>query len=104
MEILNLFVVPVISLSIYSRRMGRPVKGNGDTLTAYAWFSVVIAIISFIGLKIAGRIVDIDTQPSSQYYTVIAFITAFIIPYIFEVYKKYADIKCDIEKKNYEND
>lgn len=104
LEILNIFVIPLISLSIYSRRMGRPIKGNGDTLTAYAWFAVVIAIISFVGLKITERLINIDAQPSSQFYTVISCVVAFLIPYVYEVYKKYIDIKCDIEKKNGEND
>lgn len=104
LEILNIFLVPVVSLSIYSRRMGRPIRGNGDTLAAYAWFAVAIAIISFIGMKIMGRVIDIDAQPSSQFYTVISCIVAFFIPYIYEIYKKYVDIKCDIEKKNDDND
>ncbi len=97
---INLFIIPIISVSIYSRRSDKPVKLDFESLFLYVYFLVGILIICYVITKIPEVVYGIDIGPNSRVYSVVDACVAFILPYICEIYRKYVNIRCEIKGKN----
>ena len=98
-EFLNVFLVPIISLVIYTRRFNKSMGWDVITFARWAIFSVVDTIVTYIMMKVLEFSVGIGAEISSQLYTIIACAVAFLLPYIVEFYKKYIDIRLEIKDK-----
>ncbi len=99
-EFLNVFIVPVVSFHVYARRFNAPLELNLRNFVRYCCLTVVDFLGAFFILKILEIITGIGAMPSSQFYTVINVIVAYIVPYIYEIYKKYLNIRCEIKEKH----
>ncbi len=98
-EFVNILFVPVISLSIYFRRRNEELILNMNTVAKYVQFTVLVLIGTYIIMKILEVTIGIGALPSSQLYTIVTSIVAFILPYFCEICEKYIDIECEIKKK-----
>ncbi len=101
-EFLNVFVVPLISLSVYARRFNKPLAFDCTNLVRYGCLTVADFIVVFFVMKAFEILFGIGGLPSSQFYTIIAVAVAFLLPYIYEIYKKYVNISCEIKEKRKE--
>ena len=99
LSFLNIFMIPVISLSIFSRRSYEPLTADIGTLVRYCLFAIGVSIGTYFVLQILKSAVGIEPLVESQLYTIIAAIVAFLLPYIVEICMKYIDIRCEIKKK-----
>lgn len=98
-EFLNIFFVPVISLAVYFRRQNKELTFNMNFVVKYVIFSVVVLIVTYMIMKALEVTIGVGALPSSPLYTIVATFVAFVLPYIYEIYKKYLDIKCEIKSK-----
>lgn len=98
-EFLNIFVVPLISVEVYARRFNKPLVFDYVNLVIYGCFTVMDFIAEFFVMKALEGLWGIGGLPSSQFYTIIAVATAFLLPYIYEIYRKYVSIRCEIKGK-----
>lgn len=103
MEFLNVFCVPAICFHIYCRRLNKEMVFDCRNLVRYFIMSVAIFVITFIGMKVLGAVVGLSAGPDSQFYTLVAVVVSFILPYVYEVYKKYVNVSCEIKEKKKEH-
>ncbi len=101
-EFLNVFVVPLISMSVYARRFKEPLAFDCVNFVRYGCLAVADFIAVFFAMKIFEFLIGIGGDPSSQFYTIIAVTVAFLVPYIYEVYKKYVNFSCEIKERRKE--
>ncbi len=99
LSFLNVFVVPVITLSIYSRRFGVSIEKNAKTLVHYCISVIWVTIMTYVAIELMKTLVGIAPILESHLYTIIASVVAFVLPYCYEIYKKYVDIRCEIKKR-----
>ena len=99
LSFLNIFMIPVISLSIFSRRSHEPLTADMWTLVRYCLFAIGVSIGTYFVLQVIKIAVGIEPLVESHLYTIIAAAVAFILPYIVEICKKYIEIRCEIKKK-----
>ena len=97
---INLFFIPVISVSIHYRRSNRKIMADFDALTVYVAYLFVIVSVCYVITKIPEVMMGFEISIYSRIYTILAGIIAFILPYAYEIYKKYIDIRCEIKGKN----
>lgn len=100
LDFLNLFLVPIISLSIYLRRADKKVAADFELLRLYSYFTIALCIGCFIVMELLEFLVGLGAKPSSQFYTIVATVLAFFMPYLFEIYQKYFDVRCEIDGKD----
>lgn len=104
---INLLAIPVISLKIYGVRHKIQWGFNFDTIYWYCLLCVLNLPITR-GLSVGvEKIALIKVHAESTKYTVLAIISAILIPYIIEVFQTYLHINVQIEdgrvnKKNNE--
>lgn len=79
---LNLFLVPLLSISIWSRRRGETVTLSGQWVVRYAVFTVCNLPLSHLIIKLVKRFLHRDIMGNSVRYTVIAMCVAFFLPYL----------------------
>ena len=96
---INLFFVPVIALSVYYRRFDKTISNNARLIVDYCIFAVAVNIGSYVIAEVLTRTIGIGPSTDSILYMIISVPVAYIIPYLYEIYKKYVDIKCEIKKK-----
>ncbi len=98
-EFLNIFVIPLISISVLEKR-GR-VKASFDFrfVMQYALTTVLVFLATFFVFKITEVLAGISAEPSSQFYTVVAVILAWLMPYLYEIIRKYIEVRVEIRKK-----
>lgn len=94
--ILNLFFVPFISMLIYYRRKKKEYKFSELFFMQYAIFCVVISTITKIFTVVFRKWLLIEIGVDSSYYTAIAIVVAYVLPYIIEVWQKNVNIICNI--------
>ncbi len=82
LSFLNLFLVPFISVSIYSRRHHETVTLSGTWLVRYAVFAVCNVPVSFAGIYAVRFFLHREVFKESARYTVVAMCVAFVLPYV----------------------
>ena len=96
LELFNLFVVPTICVAVFYRRSEKSVI-RFLLIKDYCVSMVAVANISFVVLKMSELSIGIGAEIDSQVYTLVATFVAFVLPYIYEVLKKYISIRCEIK-------
>ena len=81
----NLFLVPFLSLSIWSRRRGETVTLSGQWIVRYAVFTVCNLPVSHLTIRLVRRFLHRDIAGTSVRYTVIAMCVAFLLPYLCDI-------------------
>ena len=99
-EILNIFVVPVIALGIYMKRNKLTFEDKREVFSEQALYTVLVFILSFLLIRVMNRLFGFDAAPDSQKYTMVATPIALILPYVFEIARKFVGISCDISRKD----
>ncbi|HCI74515.1 MAG TPA: hypothetical protein DHV42_08285 [Lachnospiraceae bacterium] len=80
--ILNLFLVPFLSLSIWSRRRKEEVTMSGTWLVRYAVFAVFNILLSHVFTYAVRALLHRTITEGTVKYTVIAAFSAFVLPYL----------------------
>lgn len=98
MALINLFLLPLISLYVFSKIKKQKLVFSFEILCLYAVFSAsgivfVKAVTLFIKLLFAT-----ETDMNSGYYTLIGIIAFTLIPVVFEIAKQ--KVRVCIEDKN----
>ena len=96
------FIVPLISMSVYARRFKEPLVFDCVNIVRYGCFTVADFLVVFFAMKAFDILFGIEGLTSSQFYTIIASVVAFLLPYVYEIYKKYVNISCEINEKRKE--
>lgn len=99
-EIINLFFVPFITLYIVKKRKSEEMAFELKIISEYAIYAIEIAIISFLCMKITGVLFGIDASTTSQVYTVVSSVIAFVMPYIHEIIQKYIKIRLEVNERS----
>lgn len=94
LEIVNIFVIPLLSVYIYTVRMNKPRKFNFDTVMIYAFFVPVLMVCT----KAVAWIFDKDASLDGWKYAVIAIFAACLLPFACEMIKKAIHVRLTIEK------
>ena len=101
LSIINLFLIPVISLYIYIKRSRKEIHFSFENLCKYcvlvAVNSVLNKAVTVIITMLSGKTVLV----TSSYYTLIGIVTAVCIPFVIEIAIKYFSIRIE-EKDNEE--
>ena len=97
---LNVFIVPVISVSVLWRRFGINENNIKNHIIQYCNWAVIDNIAPYIAFKILQFYIGICATTESQLYTIVSACLAFILPYFYEVCMKYTSIKCEIKEKD----
>jgi hypothetical protein len=97
---LNLFLVPFISVSIYSRRHGETVTLSGTWLVRYAVFAVCNVPITYAGIYAVRFFLHREVFQESARYTVVAMCVAFVLPYVCDLFNKvFSRVGFHVEKR-----
>ena len=94
---LNLFFVPMISVFVFYRRNKKELFPDLDFFKQYVIYTIAVTIATFLTMKILTIITGFGATSESQVYTIVATIIAFLLPYIFEIYSKYIDIRFEVK-------
>ena len=82
LSFLNLFLVPFISVSVFSRRHRETVTLSGRWVVRYAIFAVCNVPVTYFGIYAVRFFLHREIFKESARYTVIAIIVAWVLPYI----------------------
>ena len=97
--LINLFIVPVLSLGIHAKRNGYEERFSFRHVITYAAYVVIETIITNAIMYVLTKVIDVGVEYTSWLYTAPATVVAIIAPIIYELYKKYIDITCKTERK-----
>jgi hypothetical protein len=79
---LNLFLVPFLSVSVWSRRRRETVTVSGTWIVRYAVFTVCNAIVSHVIVYGVRFLLHRQITEESSRYMVIAVLMAVLLPYL----------------------
>ena len=96
----NLFFVPLVSIFVFYRRNNMILKPDFGFFRLYALFSIAVSIVTFLFMKLLTITTGLGATLESQVYTIVASGIAFLLPYIFEIYSKYIDIRFEVKGKD----
>lgn len=101
--IINIFVIPVVSVCIYTVRMNKPRKLSFDTIMLYAFFAPMLMLCTRAIVWILYRLVRMNAKMDNVKYTAIALFAACLLPFVCEMIKKAINIRLTIEKAEQES-
>lgn len=98
---INLFLIPFISLRIYCKRHTIEWKITFELAYRYALFCILNLPFTRIACSLLKKIFGTVYLADSSKYTLIAIITATLLPILVEIVEHYVKIDVDIDyKKN----
>ncbi len=103
MALIHVFFTPMISMLIYYRRNNKVMDLNGEFVLKYGIFTSIVITISKIITAVIFKITNIRLKIDSTYFAVIAIVVAFLLPYIYEIFKKNVEVKCEIKNNKVED-
>jgi hypothetical protein len=83
---LNLFLVPLLSVSIWSRRHGETVTVSGQWIVRWAVFTVCSFPLTHGIIRLVRRLLHREIAGGSALYTVIAICVAILLPYLCDLF------------------
>lgn len=100
--IVNVFLCPMLAVMLYYKRADKGMKLDAYFLCRYSIFvacNMLITKAMVVGVHAIGKVlISLD----STYYTLLALISAGIMPYLYEIIKKNVKVRCIIEKNDEE--
>lgn len=99
MAIINLFFVPTITMKILYKRSGKCCHFDGQFMMQYAIYCTFISMITKILVVVIRKFMTINIEVDSSYYTPVAILVAFVLPYIIEIVKKNIQVQCSITRE-----
>lgn len=94
---INLFFIPFISLRIYCKRNSIKWELTADTI----FFYVLMTVLNFPFARIFANLLEnflmVECHAESSKYTVVALVTAVLLPYIIEIIEKVVHIQVEIK-------
>ena len=97
--IINLFFVPMITMRNLYKRSGKCSRFDGQFMMQYAIYCIFISMITKILVVVIGKFMTINIEVDSSYYTPVAILVAFVLPYIIEMVKKNIQVQCSITRE-----
>lgn len=97
--IINLFFVPMISMMICYKKKNKEYKFNEEFFVPYSIYCVFISTFTKFFVVIIREWLSVDISVDSSYYTAIAIVVAFALPYTVEILQKNIEIKYSIISK-----
>ena len=97
MALVHVFFIPMISMFIYYRRNSKKLELNAEFITKYAIYTTIIVTIAKILTSVIFKFTEIRIKIDSTYFAVIAIAVAFLLPYVYEVFKKNFHVRCEIK-------
>lgn len=93
---INLFFIPILSLRIYCKRNSIEWKFNFDLVYRYTLFCILN--LPFTRVFTAGleKILHITCLADSSKYTLVAIVTAAILPFLVEIVEHYVHVDVSI--------
>ncbi len=89
---INLFLIPLISLRIYTKRNSIEWVINFDLVYKYALFCIMNLPFTRLFTSMLEKI-GIVCLPDSSKYTLVAIVSAILLALLFEIIKHYVDIE-----------
>ena len=97
---INLFLTPLIALSVRHRRNGSSIHSLDMALIAeYGSLAVCLYILCTLIAKLLSTMLYLGTPTDSFRYTLVATVVSFLLPYIEEIIRKCFSICCLIRPK-----
>ena len=97
---INLYLTPLIALSIRHSRSGRTTKTlNMEIIAEYGALTVLIYVICTVIAKFLSSVLYLGTTTDSFRYTLVSTVVAFFLPYAEEIVRKVFSIRCWIRPR-----
>jgi len=100
LSFINLFMTPSVSMLVQAARKQKKEAGKGDLLSfllVYSTWTVLnlicVKVLTALAEKTAGLLIPVETVK----YTVVAALTAFVLPYLFEILRKALRVQLEIK-------
>ena len=95
--LVNIFILPLISLYVYNKRYKKEFVFSLETLCVYAVFLAVATIFNK-GITVLIKMQFLkDISVASSYYTLFGIVTAVLVPIVFEMVKKHFSLKIEVK-------
>lgn len=96
---INIFILPLISLYVYSKRGGKELFFTFENVCRYSVFLSIGSICNKAITTIIRTVFTAEINVYSSYFTVIGVFTFVLLPIIFEIVKKYFSIKIEVKNE-----
>ena len=93
--LINLFFLPLITIYIYFRRVGRDFVFSCENLCIYTVLTAVISILCKAATVIVNLIFKVYISPCSSYYTLIGVAVAAAAAFLIELLSKYVSVRIE---------
>lgn len=99
---INLFLIPLISLRIYYKRSSLEATFNFELVFRYALYCILNLLFARITCSLLEKTIGLVCLADSSKYTLIALITASILPFIVEIIEHFikVDVTINYKEKN----
>lgn len=93
-------LIPFIALGIDMRRAQSEMKLTLRSFLTYVSYTVMIVVCAYIIRLVISRLgINIDADPGTGIYTILAAALALVLPYIKEIITTYVNVRCEIRGK-----
>lgn len=93
---INLFVVPVVSFYVYHKRVEDEMKPTFKSFVLYCIFVSINIPVTRCFTFFIRMTTGMNMEADSSYYTVLALLSAYFIPYIIECVKRFMESPKDV--------
>lgn len=97
LEFINLFIVPFITLNGIYKRKKVEKKLDASFIIDYAISVIAVYICTYVVMAITTLAINIGGDTTSKFYLFVAIIVAFIIPYVYEIFKKFVEVSFEVK-------
>lgn len=92
LEFINLFLVPFISVNIFYKREKYEKKLDASFLVRYALCVVAVYFCTYLVMSVTRIAIGISGDQTSSFYSMVAIMVSFIVPYIYIILARFAKI------------
>ncbi|MBQ2967627.1 MAG: hypothetical protein IJE10_05865 [Clostridia bacterium] len=96
--IINLFLVPFISMVVSANRSGKQIKCTMEFWVRYGCYVAWLVPLAKIAATCLEKAIGQPVELYSGYYTLGAVVIATLLPYVAEIFGKIFNVKCTIQK------
>ena len=97
LEFINLFLVPFITVSIIHKRDRVENALNAAFIIRYALCAIAVYVCTYVVMSITTLAIGIGGDTTSNLYLFVSIVVAFIIPYAYEICRKFAEVSFEVK-------